>query len=122
MTALAAPHRVIEAVRPVVEATGSSIVEVDEADQMDVPIEWEGEVIAYARIGSLADALGNLVGRIEEELGAPLQDLDRSGKQSAIRLLDDRGAFQLRKSIEDVADLMGVSRITIYNYLNAIRA
>ena len=78
--------------------------------------------ITYYQEYSLADALGNLVGRIEEELGAPLQDLDRSGKQSAIRLLDDRGAFQLRKSIEDVADLMGVSRITIYNYLNAIRA
>lgn len=28
----------------------------------------------------------------------------------------------LRKSIEDVADSMGVSRITIYNYLNTIRS
>jgi len=122
MTAPLASLKVIEAVRPVVEATGCSIIGVDEADQMDVPIAWDGDVIAYARIGSLADALGILVGRIEEELGAPLQDLDRSGKQTAIRLLDDRGAFQLRKSIEEVADLMEVSRITIYNYLNAIRA
>ncbi|MGI9585785.1 MAG: helix-turn-helix domain-containing protein [Acidimicrobiia bacterium] len=122
MTAPSVPHRVIEAVRPAVEATGSSIIGVDEADQMDVPIEWDGDVIAYARIGSLADALGILVGRIEDELGASLQDLDRSEKQTAIRLLDARGAFQLRKSIEDVADLMEVSRITIYNYLNAIRA
>ena len=121
MTAPLASRKVIEAVRPVVEATGCSIIGVDEADQMDVPIAWDGNVVAYARIGSLADALGILVGRIEEELGAPLQDLDRSGKQTAIRLLDDRGAFQLRKSIEEVADLMEVSRITIYNYLNAIR-
>ena len=59
--------------------------------------------------------------RIEEELGAPLPDLDRTGKQIAVRLLDERGAFLLRRSIEDIADLMGVSRITIYNYLNAIR-
>ena len=36
-------------------------------------------------------------------------------------MLDERGAFQLRKAIEDVAAMMGVSRITIYNYLNAIR-
>lgn len=122
MTAQPATSKIIDAIRPVVEATGSSIVGIDEADRMDVPIEWDGGVIAYARIGSLADALGTLVGRIEDELGAPLQDLDRSGKQTAIRLLDDRGAFQLRKSIEEVADLMEVSRITIYNYLNAIRA
>jgi predicted transcriptional regulator YheO len=37
-----------------------------------------------------------------------------------VRLLDERGAFQLRKSIEDVADALGVSRITVYNYLNAV--
>lgn len=113
---------VLEAIRPVLEATGSTLVGIENADRMDVAITWEGEIIAYARIGSLTDALGSLISRIEEELGASLQDLERSGKQSAIRLLDERGAFQLRKSIEEVADLMGVSRITIYNYLNAIRA
>ncbi len=37
-----------------------------------------------------------------------------------MRLLDERGAFTLRKSIEDVADALGVSRITVYNYLNAV--
>lgn len=122
MTAKAGASDILEAIRPVVEATGSSLVAVDDADRMDVAITWDGDVIAYARIGSLSDALGTLISRIEEELGARLPDLDRSGKQSAIRLLDERGAFQLRKSIEEVADLMEVSRITIYNYLNAIRA
>ena len=119
--ATAATNDVLEAIRPVVEATGSSLVAVEDADRMDVAIEWDGEAIAYVRIGSLSEALDTLISRIEEELGAPLPDLDRAGKQSAIRMLDERGAFQLRKSIEEVADLMQVSRITIYNYLNAIR-
>jgi predicted transcriptional regulator YheO len=35
-------------------------------------------------------------------------------------LLDEQGAFTLRRAVEDVADAMGVSRITIYNYLNAL--
>jgi predicted transcriptional regulator YheO len=114
-------HPVIAAICPAIEASGGTVVGPAEAEALDVPIEWEGEVVAYARIGSLADALSNLVARIEEELGAPLPDLDRTGKQVAVRLLDERGAFLLRRSIEDIADLMGVSRITIYNYLNAIR-
>ena len=38
-----------------------------------------------------------------------------------MRLLEDRGAFMLRRSVEDVADALGVSRITVYNYLNAMR-
>jgi predicted transcriptional regulator YheO len=114
-------HPAVAAARPALEATGATLVASDEAEALDVPIEWDGEVVAYVRVGSLADALSNLVGRIEEELGAPLPDLDRTGKQVAVRLLDERGAFLLRRSIEDIADIMGVSRITIYNYLNAIR-
>ena len=35
-------------------------------------------------------------------------------------MLDQRGAFTLRRAVEDVADEMGVSRITVYNYLNAL--
>jgi predicted transcriptional regulator YheO len=37
-----------------------------------------------------------------------------------VRLLDERGAFVLRSSVEQVADAMWVSRGTVYNYLNAI--
>ena len=44
----------------------------------------------------------------------------REEKQRAVRLLDERGAFTLRRAVEQVADAMGVSRITVYNYLNAI--
>ena len=49
-----------------------------------------------------------------------LPSLSRTGKQAAVRLLYERGAFLLRKGVEDVAAAMGVSRITIYNYINAM--
>jgi predicted transcriptional regulator YheO len=58
---------------------------------------------------------------VEAQLGSSLSELDRADKQRAVRMLDERGAFQLRKSIEDVGEAMGVSRITIYNYLSAIK-
>jgi uncharacterized protein YqgV (UPF0045/DUF77 family) len=72
------------------------------------------------RVGGLHGALDRLIDQVAAELGAPLTELSREKKQAAIRILDERGAFLLRKSIEDVADAMGVSRITIYNYLNAL--
>ena len=62
-----------------------------------------------------------VIATVEREVGASLGELTRVQKQQAVRLLEEHGAFTLRKSIEDVADAMGVSRITIYNYLNAIR-
>jgi predicted transcriptional regulator YheO len=37
-------------------------------------------------------------------------------------MLYDRGAFALRNAADEVADAMGVSRVTIYNYLNAVRS
>ena len=61
-----------------------------------------------------------LIEGVEREFGARLPQLGREEKQQAIRLLDERGAFTLRRAVEDVADAMGVSRITVYNYLNAL--
>lgn len=71
--------------------------------------------------GGLHDALSRIVWSVETELGDRLEDLSREDKQAAVRLLDESGAFLLKRSVEDVAERMGVSRITIYNYLNAIR-
>ena len=61
-----------------------------------------------------------MVAAVEEQVGAPLAELSREQKQAAVRILDQRGAFLLRKAVESVGEMMGVSRITIYNYLNAI--
>ncbi|MFM1837679.1 MAG: hypothetical protein RLZZ327_553, partial [Actinomycetota bacterium] len=65
-------------------------------------------------------AMERLIESVEKELGAKLVLLSRAEKQRAIRLLDERGAFILRRAVEDVADAMGVSRITVYNYLNSL--
>ena len=72
-------------------------------------------------VGDLRAALDHMIEQVEADAGTPLAEMTREEKQAAIRALDEQGAFQLRKAIEAVADAMGVSRITIYNYLNAIR-
>jgi predicted transcriptional regulator YheO len=68
----------------------------------------------------LHGALDRLIEQVEKELGSPLPHLSRNDKQVAVKMLDQRGAFILRRAVEDVADAMGVSRITVYNYLNAL--
>ncbi|QWF82913.1 helix-turn-helix domain-containing protein [Amycolatopsis sp. CA-230715] len=64
------------------------------------------------------NVLGGFIRAVEAELGARLGDLDRPGKQRAVRLLEERGAFQLRKSVATVAEALGVTRFTVYNYLH----
>lgn len=110
----------MEAVGSLVDAVGGHVVSAEAAEPADVPLVWEGEVVGAVRLAPLHGALDRLISSVEAELGQSLPLLPRHQKQQAIRLLEDRGAFVLRRSVEDVADAMGVSRITVYNYLNAV--
>jgi hypothetical protein len=113
-------HPLVRAVRPVVDAVGASLVAASDIEPADVPLVWEGTTVGGVRMPPLHGALDRLIDAVEAELGRPLPALSREDKQLAVRLLDERGAFILRRAVEDVADAMGVSRITVYNYLNAI--
>jgi hypothetical protein len=113
-------HPLSRAIEPLVEAVGGAIVDLDNIKSGDITIEWEGAPLLGVRLADIV-SLDRLVATVEEQLGAPLAVLDRADKQRAIRMLEERGAFRLRKSIEDVAVVMGVSRITIYNYLSATK-
>jgi hypothetical protein len=110
----------LSALAPLIDALGCRLVEPDRCEASDVPIVVEGETVAVVRLPALHGALDRLIEAVEREMGVRLPEMNREQKQRAIRLLDDRGAFTLRRAVEDVADAMGVSRITVYNYLNAI--
>jgi uncharacterized protein YqgV (UPF0045/DUF77 family) len=71
-------------------------------------------------VGDLHDALQGMLRSAQRELGSGPEEWTRADKQAVVRMLDERGAFLLRGAVDDIANVMGVSRITIYNYLNAI--
>ncbi len=96
----------------------------------DVPVEWLGEVLFHVRLPGgqgepdgtdLSDGLARLITSVEEELGGALATLSRAEKQHAVRLLEERGAFEMRRSAETVAQALGLTRFTVYNYLNRVR-
>lgn len=113
-------HPLVSAVKPAFDALGARIVAPDERTPADIPLVWDGEVVAAVQVAPVTGALDRVIDAVERELGGRLPELSREDKQRAVRLLDERGAFTLRRAVEDVADAMGVSRITVYNYLNAI--
>jgi hypothetical protein len=114
-------HPLLVALEPVAEALGADLVAPGSVGSGDIPLRWEGEVVGGMRLPGVHGVLDRMIGAVEAELGAPLADLSREGKQRAVHLLDERGAFRLRKSVEEVADALRVSRFTVYNYLNAER-
>ena len=110
----------LSALRPVVESLGASVIPVRSSRKGDEPVVWQGETVAYVRLNELHGALERAVASVEREIGGRLSDLDRAQKQAAVRRLDEHGAFLLRGAVEDVAGWMGVSKVTLYTYLNAI--
>ena len=113
-------HPVIATLKPLVTALGCEIIPAAQLEGSDIPLVFEGQLVAAVRLPALHGALDRLIDAVEKELGRRLPDLNREQKQRSIRLLDERGAFTLRRAVEDVADAMGVSRITVYNYLNSL--
>jgi hypothetical protein len=112
-------HPFLVALEPVADALGATLVPASRLGDDDVPLRWEGQLVGGLRLPGVHGTLERMIAKVEAQLGAPLADLSREDKQRAVRLLDQRGAFQLRKAVEDVADALGVSRFTVYNYLNA---
>lgn len=115
------PSAFLAAITEVAPALGVEVVDGDAAPQAtDVPLRWGGVIVAHLRPAPLHGSLERLVDAIEADFGASLDRLEREQKQAAVRILDDQGAFLLRGAVESVAERIGVSRITVYNYLNAI--
>lgn len=109
-------------VSPVSEAVGHTRGAAPGGDAaLDEPAVWSQAMIGLARPEDIHGAVERIVTAVEGRMGGRLGDLPREKKQAAVRILDEQGVFLIRKSVETVAEAMGVSRITIYNYLNAIR-
>ena len=137
------PHPLVEAITPLVERLNAELVAPADARADDISLAWEGEPVIAVRLlapapvssstaaaagaaGAAAGATGStgvqgLLAEVADELGGPLDRLSRSDKQQAVLMLEARGAFEFRKSAEIVAEALGVTRFTVYNYLNRAR-
>jgi hypothetical protein len=120
-------HPLLVAVAPLLARVDGELVAAQDAVPSDVPLVWEGATVAAVRLPEggpesppegVVATLGTLLDEVARELGRPLAELSRADKQQAVRLLEERGAFRYRRSAEGVAEALGVTRFTVYNYLN----
>jgi predicted transcriptional regulator YheO len=74
-----------------------------------------------AFIDDAPQMLETMCQRAVDFVGKPTAQMDKSDRLRVVQLLDDAGAFELRKAIPSIASYLGVTRFTIHNYLNEIR-
>ena len=51
----------------------------------------------------------------------PVAMMDREDKQRFLKYLDEKGIFVISKSGDRVCEYLGISKFTLYNYLDAVR-
>lgn len=116
------PHPFVVAITPLVERLNAELVSPGDAQPDDVPLLWEGKPVVAVRLSRKPEGgVNTLLAEVAEEFGRPLRELSRTDKQQAVLRLEERGAFEFRKSAEIVAEALGVTRFTVYNYLNRAR-
>ncbi len=70
---------------------------------------------------SVDEVLENLIQNAISSIGKKTADMTRDDKVAIVAYLEAKGAFLIRYSVERVADLLGMTKYTIYNYLDEIR-
>jgi predicted transcriptional regulator YheO len=69
----------------------------------------------------IEETVQNLIAEALHEIGHGQPLLSREDKIDLVRQLADKGVFQVKKMVPFVADQLGLSRATIYNYLREAR-
>lgn len=86
------------------EAMGSAVTTIDEKFEHSVD-----------------EVLETLIHNAIASIGKSTADMTREDKVAIVAYLESKGAFLIRYSVERVAELLGMTKYTIYNYLDEIR-
>lgn len=73
----------------------------------------------YVLDQDIISILDNLIEKIFENTN--IEKLTRKDSLEIIKFMDEKGIFLVKGSIDKVAKYMGVSKVTIYSYLDSIR-
>lgn len=72
-------------------------------------------------VSNVNDLLENLIRQSVELVGKPVARMSKEDKIKAIQFLNDAGAFLVTKSGDKVSDYFGISKFTLYNYINEVK-
>ncbi|EAX46920.1 YheO domain protein [Thermosinus carboxydivorans Nor1] len=70
----------------------------------------------------VSEALNGIIKSILENYHIPVASLPREEKLNIIKQLDEKGVFLVKGAVDQVAATLGVSRYSIYNYLEEVRS
>jgi len=70
---------------------------------------------------SVEEVLQKMIENAIASVGKEIPELTREDKIAVVAYLDQRGAFLIRYSVERLAELLNMTKFTIYNYLEEVK-
>jgi predicted transcriptional regulator YheO len=78
-------------------------------------VEEEKEEESFPQ--SVTDLEKNMIASAIEKIGKPIALMEKQERMDFIRLLDEMGLFLIKGTVQNVAQMLDVSKYTIYNYI-----
>ena len=85
---------------------------------LDSLTAFEGDLMD--RLSSGQTAIAELFDSCLEIVNRPVGGMKKADRLAMVRLLKEKGAFRMQRSVPYVAERMGVTKFTVYNYLNEL--
>lgn len=87
-----------------------------------LPARQAAEVGGEMFVRTVDELASTMIRAALDSVGVPVPLMQKQHKLAAVRELDARGLFLIRDAVDVAARALGVTRYTIYNYLNEIRS
>lgn len=70
----------------------------------------------------VSEVLENIMSKAIEEINIPVSLMQKEENLRVVEIVDEKGGFMIKGSIDQMAKKLNVSRFTIYNYLEEVKA
>ena len=92
-----------------------AIKELSEIANVDIELESAIDSVAETQLDEIFNACMS-------HMGMPINEMKKNDRLHLVKMLYDRNAFNFQKSVVFVSEKLGVSRTTIYKYINEIES
>lgn len=72
-------------------------------------------------VNDVHDLLDHLIREAQAAVGKSVEEMNKEDKREFLAILDKKGAFLITKSGEKMCDYLGISKFTLYKYLDSVR-
>lgn len=81
-----------------------------------------GEEVNETFASDIGEVVSQLIEEAIQSVRKPVAQMDKEDKLRVIQMLNDKDVFQVKHAVDRVAASLGISRVTVYGYLNEVQA